>query len=226
MRSILYRRRCRVYNLPMKRIRKRQLLFLGINISVLIILFFSLRVYDLRFREPPVLFDRPIVAMEKIAPSENPYFSYFDRMELFTQYRGTRAVGSEKPGEMVLLVAPPGYDRYLHFSHLLYEAYRENIGLVIMDFADVRHFIPLDVGEDIPGNDGRMVLFVRTMIAYMKQYGFTNFSVVYLGMDPPPYIREGLADYRINRISGEPPEEGTPFNMAEEVKLIDSILAF
>ncbi len=226
MRSVLYRRRRRVYNLPMKRIRKKQLLFLWINILVLLVLFFSLRVYDMRFREPPVMYDRPVVEMEKIHPSENPYFSYFDRMELFTQYRGTRAVGSEKPGEMVLLVALPGYDRYLHFSHLLYEAYRENIGLVIMDFADVRHFIPLDVGEDIPGNDERMVLFVGTMIAYMKQYGFTDFSVVYLGLDPPLYIREGLSDYRVKRISGEPPEVGTPFNMAEEVKLIDSILAF
>ena len=201
-------------------------MFLGGNLLILLVLFLALRIYDTRFRAPAVQYDRPIVEMEKTRPAENPYFDNFDRMALFSQYRGTRAVGSENPDKMVILIAHSSYERYLHFSHLLYEAYKRKIGLVILDFSNVRHFIPLGEGEKALENSERMVLFARTMIAYMEQYGFTEFRVAYLGLSPPDYMTEGLSPYAVKQISGALPEGDAPLSMAEEVTIIDSVLSF
>jgi len=140
----------------MKNIRKRQLFFLSINIIILIAVFGALFVYDNFLREPPVVYKRPIVEMKKITQGNNPLFENYDRADLFSQYKGTRAVGSENPGKMVFLVAHPGYEQNFHFTHLLYEAYKLQYGLVVLDFKGIKDFVPItsDQGE-ILKNDQR-----------------------------------------------------------------------
>ncbi len=208
----------------MKRVRKKQLIFLSINVLILLVLFVSLRVYETRFRPPLPVYPRPLIEMEKIHTDGNPYFANFDRMELFSQYRGTRAVGAKDPGKMVILVPRGGYEQAFHVSRLLSEAYERDRGLVLMDMGDVRHFIPVKEGDRLLGSDERAALFISTMAAYMEQYGFTDFSVVYLGQEPSEYMREALSAYGWKTVDLTSPEGGSSLSVREEKNLIDTIL--
>jgi len=172
----------------MKRVRKRQLLFLSANLLVLLLLFVSLRFYDRRFGQAPPVYERPRIDMEKTRPGDNPLFPLYDKMDLFSRYRGTRAVGSVRPETMVILIPRAGYEGDFPFSRLLSEAAARDRGLVVMDLSEVRHFIPLEGEGGLLENDERMVLFVKTMASYMGQYGYVRFPVLFLGMDVPPYL--------------------------------------
>jgi len=208
----------------MKRVRKKQLLFLSINGLILLILFVSLRIYDTRFRPPLPVYARPLIEMEKIHADGNPYFANFDRMEIFSQYRGTRAVGAKKPGKMVILVPRGGYEQAFHVSRLLSEACDRDCGLVLMDMGDVRHYIPMKEGDQLLGSDERAALFITTMAAYMEQYGFTDFRVIYLGQNPTESMREALSSYELFTVDLTSADGKGSLSPGEEKILIDTIL--
>lgn len=211
----------------MMKTRKKQLVILSINILILLAVFGALFIYDNYFREPPVIYKRPIIEMEKISDGDNPLFENYDRAELFAQYKGTRAVGSENPDKMVFLVTHPGYEQNFHFSHLLYEAYKLQYGLVILDFKGIKNFVPIrdNQGEIFENND-RKILYISTMMEYMKLYGFESFRIVYLGLKADESVSMRFSDYGVSSVPGAPLAIKTPLSMAEEASIIEYIFNF
>jgi hypothetical protein len=164
--------------------------------------------------------------MKKKYTGEDPLFKNYDKMDLFSQYKGTRAVGSENPEKMVLLIAHPSYEQNFHFSHLLYEAYKLKYGLVVMDFKDIRHFIPIeDESGQVLSKDDRYKRFIEVMISYMKQYGFTKFRIVYLGVTPDKTVLDSFSSLVYPVPGAEKPLKEV-LSMEEEVRIIQDIFDF
>jgi len=112
----------------------------------------------------------------------DPVVNAMNKADLFGRFRFTRALGSEDTEKALLILPDSGLTEYWHMEELLYTAYLNNSGALILDKKDTGFFVPIKNGSGkLLTTDERFVIFVEKGILWLKNIGFKKIYLLGMG---------------------------------------------
>jgi hypothetical protein len=123
----------------------------------------------------------PVIRMES-EETEDPVINAMNKADLFGRFRFTRALGSETPEKALLILPDSGLTEYWHMEELLYTAYLNNFGALILDKKDTGFFVPLkSTSGKLLTTDERFIIFAEKGILWLENLGFKKIYLLSMG---------------------------------------------
>ena len=164
-------------------VKRIKIIFLTAVIQLLILLIIILFPEQLKEKlfTPDPVHIHTVIRM-KSAETEDPVVNAMNKADLFSRFRFTRALGSEKPEKALLILPDSGLTEYWHMEELLYTAYLNNFGALILDKKDTGFFVPLkSTSGKLLTTDERFVIFAEKGILWLKNLGFKKIYLLSMG---------------------------------------------